>query len=101
MKHTVNDALRMVGQLLMNSPTTGYLARNQEGFSVDPISTEACSFCFVGAIYASCYKLKVTHGPVAKAAVALTGIRLGTHWDYAGAGKQMDIARKLASVTDP
>lgn len=101
MSHTVNDALRMAGKLLLDSPTTTLLARDANGLYADPESSQACSFCYVGAIRAACHRLNILSTPAGKAALALTGIRWGIAWDNAGAEKQMEIARKLASVTEP
>lgn len=99
--HTVNDALRMAGQLLLACPTTGALARTSYGQPVEVFDEEACNFCYLGALHVTCYRLKVPYMNVRKTAKDLTGIDWGYKWDSAGADRQMEIARKLASVTDP
>jgi hypothetical protein len=51
MTNTVNDAVRMVGQLLLHNSTTGAHARDSFYFVVPLTDPEACKFCYIGAVH--------------------------------------------------
>lgn len=56
-KHTIDDGVRMVGQLLLHHPTTRFFARRPDGTSCFSFDSEAYCFCFVGAVTAVSNKL--------------------------------------------
>lgn len=46
----MNTALRTMGHLLEHHPTTEYYARDKWGIVAGSTDSDACSWCFVGAI---------------------------------------------------
>jgi len=98
---TINDALRAAGKLLLEKPTTGYFARTVEGESCGVLDAEADCFCFEGALLRMSLKLNLPFHRLRDKARLVSGCKTANTWDYAGADRQMEIANKLASVTDP
>lgn len=58
-KHTLNDGIRMVGQLLLHNGTTKSYARDKNYKPVAYYRTEACCFCLHGAVRIVSRVLKV------------------------------------------
>jgi hypothetical protein len=50
-QYTVGDGVRMVGQLLLHHPTTGYYAKDLSGHNCSSQSPQASCFCYEGALY--------------------------------------------------
>lgn len=63
-KHTVGDAIRMIGQLLLHHPTTEYYARDKDGKMCDSFAPAAFCFCYLGALRAVIQRLNVGYWAV-------------------------------------
>lgn len=103
-KHTINDGLRMMGQLLLHRRTTGVLARNQRGVSVDCLSTRASCFCLAGAVMVVAERLGLpTHYLTTRAAHAFDQPThlIVNNWDHIGEDRRAQWAATLARITEP
>lgn len=92
------DAVRTVGQLLLHRPTIGFLARDIDGYSVDPLSSKACKFCYMGATSAVANKLGVNDRRLDDLCYDTLKLILdGSVWDSASDRQKKAWARKLAN----
>lgn len=104
MKHTINDGLRMMGQLLLHHPTTGYYARDSKGEPISAYKAEASCFCFVGAVIAVAHTLKLDSMALstdARKKVFSDDTISFMEWDSGSDSHRRYWARKLASVSAP
>lgn len=100
--YSLNDCVRMVGQLLLHRPTTGTQARNNTGQPVSPYHGEASCFCFVGATNAVSWVLgHHMDGLWGKCNKALGEDVEGMVWDDATDQQRAAWAKKLSEVTEP
>jgi hypothetical protein len=108
MKHTVNDAVRMTGQLLLHHPTTGYWARLVDGYAVHPKHPDATCWCLAGACFVVAHVLGLNQEHVKTAAAQTLGLRgewvtdvLMIAWEspHVTDDNRQHIASKLAKVT--
>lgn len=99
--HTVNDALRMMGQLLLRAPTSGVCARDKLGNPTSLAGPEACQFCFTGAAALVGGKLGVDVTKLRNRAYELTEINGPRDWDHAGSFRRSCVALTLSKVSDP
>lgn len=102
MKHTINDGLRMMGQLLLHHSTTGYYARDSEGRSDVFYAPTASCFCFVGAAMATARALRLETMDLATRArktVFPPDTISFEEWDGGTDSQRKQWARQLASVS--
>lgn len=100
---TINDALRMVGHLLLQHPAIGELAYDRRGNPIDHNAPEAACWCYEGACYAVAHKLG--HGllgqAVYNAAQDKSGCANFREWDRATDEQQSVWATRLTQIVDP
>lgn len=100
MSHTINDVLRMAGQLLLRHPTTGAMARDTKGRVVEFDAPDACCFCVLGALGASATALgyKYVH---ARDEYFSRGFKGACNWDTVDGMTRLGEARDLAEIKEP
>lgn len=105
MKHTTNDVLRMVGQLLLHHSTTGAMAKDKDGHTVSYVDPKANSFCLIGALHACSDKLLLHEDASPFWDVSLMlNVGVGyihSTWDNLSAMQQQELSEKLTNITAP
>jgi hypothetical protein len=100
-KHTINDGVRMVGQLLLHRPTTRFYARDSQGHPVSYGSEEASCFCYLGAMAVVSETLGLEGSDLAIRMHQICGLRYGGEWDNIGTQARKSVAVKMCRVTEP
>lgn len=104
MKHTINDGLRMMGQLLLHHPTTRYYSRDQAGTPTVFYAPESSCFCFVGAAMITVRTLQLGTMDLATRAretVFPPDAISFEEWDNGTDAQRKQWAQQLASVSAP
>lgn len=98
-KHTINDGLRMIGQLLRHHPAVGFFAYDGKGYRRSCYDKKACSFCLVGAIDIVSEKLGLNRYKVSDRITRLVKTKaLANYWDGNGEWSRVDLTLKLCDL---
>lgn len=104
MNHTINDALRMTGQLLLHHGTTGNFACNSRGNDVPWHVPQATCWCLDGAFKVCCKQLGIQEAGWADLKQTLGWSwhdSLWNTWDEATDDQREAWATLLADVKNP
>lgn len=107
MNSTVNDAVRMVGQLLLHNSTTDAHVRDHDGSPVCLDDKTACQFCYIGAVRSVRGVLLPNNGSsilrrACERALNLSMFEAGPTWWDSATDKQRTVwAQQMADWKEP